>query len=175
MTEIDYCKRIKISDLKRLNYLIPGKVRYGYLEWGSKSSVSVVVDMVSFQLTLEYRCNGEPVKYNVAIEERTSNLGFGKVYYFKWETASGLIFYCRKLYLCGKYFVPRVLMPNVMYSSQIESKMFRDILPGDNPYRKRGKTHYKGMITPYGKRLVRFYEKEELSESVLMSRILKPH
>lgn len=172
MTNIDECLKIKMSDLKRLKFLSPGHICKGTICWGEKNNISIIVDMVNLSLTLDYKYNGEPIMYEVSIEGRVSNLGFGKVYYFKWQH-NGKIHYFRNLYLYDKYFVPRVFIPNVMYNKQIESKFFRDSLPGENPRRKRGKWTYNGKFTPYGKRMLRFYEREERCASLLMSHVLK--
>lgn len=89
------------------------------VNWGNESSITVITYTTAHKVTLSYNVNGKSIKYNVGIEQKTSNLGKGFYYYFVC-VATGLK--CRKLYLYDGYFVHRKAIPNLHYETQTKSK-----------------------------------------------------
>jgi hypothetical protein len=157
-TIVEDCRRVGISDLKRLGYLKDGQTVGGTLRWGDGSSVSVRVDTVMFEIRFEYTWQKKhELKYLVNLCGKTANLGFGIVWYFRCPVTNGL---CRNLYLHNGYFVSRRAIPSIMYRKQVESKKYREIVrmygaAMNDEYRypkKYAKLHYRGKPTPRQKK-----------------------
>lgn len=176
---IDYLKRFTIADLKKLGYFVPGGVVSGVLTWGegdNKSSIRATMDNARMVLSLHYVVNQEKqMHYNVTIIEREANLGKGVVRFFLCPITYKP---CRKLYLYDGVFVSRRVLRGAMYRSQTKSKLDRVMPPGfaaDDfiPYKRYGKTHYRGKITPYGKRIKRYEDIVDLAWVLLESNIVR--
>ena len=97
---------------------------------------------------------GTGAAVEVKIKEEESNLGRGKVLYFLCPITQRK---CRTLYTDGRVFVSRYAFPH-RYEKQTINSSYRYTKGMADPYRERGKTTYRGKITPYGKRMLR-YEK----------------
>ncbi len=159
-TIIEDCLRFSMADLKRLGFFKPNSVVSDMLNWSnSNSSIRIRVDCIRKLMSLEYVVDGERnMKYSVSIIERKANLGKGAVKYFRCPVCHLL---CRNLYLYHGVFVSRRAMRGAMYRNQTRSK--RDRMMPDGwasedfiPIKRYGKTHYRGKITPYGKRVKRY-------------------
>ncbi len=154
------CLKFSIADLKRLGYFVPDGVKSGVLSWSNTTAkIAITVDNTNNVVSLDYVVDGERhMKYNVFIYEKEANIGNGVVRFFDCPITHTL---CRKLYLYGDMFVSRKAMRGALYRSQAVSKHERAMPSGwasDDfiPFRRYGKTHYRGKITPYGKRLERY-------------------
>lgn len=157
---IEDCFKFTIADLKRFGYFVPDAVVSGVLSWNDgKSNIRIKVDNSKMLMSLEYVVGGErQMKYNITIIEREANIGKGVVRFFMCPRCHQL---CRNLYLYGDMFVSRKAMSGVIYRCQAMSKWQRTMGNGwasDNfiPYKRYGKTHYRGKLTPYGKRIERY-------------------
>jgi len=156
---INDCSFISITKLKEWGYLQSGS-KSGVITWsrnGNKTgSISIEMVFTHYQkyLIVDYKCDGEPKRYKIEIEEFPSNLGKGSVYYFLCPQTNKN---CRKLYLHGDLFLHRSAF-GLMYENQIESKKNRELLKvfnmaflSDEVYEERFKkyfkTHYKGKPT----------------------------
>jgi len=164
------CRTITISKLKEWGYLNPDITKSGYITWSRQdvqtAKIYVNVNMANEwgSLSLEYTCNKEPVKYDVAIISKRSNLGKGLLWFFVCpETGQ----YCRKLHLGQKYFFHRTAFKGYIYELQTWSKntrieaktVYKDLLDEkyyEEMYCKHFKKHYRGMPT---KRFVRLLTK----------------
>ena len=114
-------------------------------------------------IKLSYTYNkDQSVDYKVRLVSVPSNLGIGKLWYFRCpETGKR----CRKLYGAGKYFLHRDAFPNAMYEYQTYSKKMREMDREFSLYysfeklwnelhSKYFKTHYAGKPTKRFKKIV---------------------
>lgn len=127
-TLFDEVKTVEISFLKKHGYLKPNHTQSGTISWsrhGEKTgSISISINTKSVQpfIEFDYKCNGEPIKYNVILIATPSNLGKGKVYFFLCPRTHKL---CRKLYLADTYFLHRSAFKGCMYECQTQGKRIR--------------------------------------------------
>lgn len=149
-----------IADLKRLGYFVPNGAKSGVLSWNNTTAkIAITVDNINNVVMLDYVVDGERhLKYTVFIYTQAANIGNGVVRFFDCPITHEL---CRKLYLHGDMFVSRKAMKGVLYRCQAASKHERAMPSGwasDDfiPFRRYGKTHYRGKLTPYGKRIERY-------------------
>ena len=139
---IDEEKSISIINLKKWQYLIPNTYKTGVVSWNRNgvktSSLSIAIKMKEDGgvLTLDYKCNEKKYNYNIQIISKISNLGKGYVFYFVCPYTYKV---CRNLHLYDGYFVHRTAIRNAMYSTQIESKKYRQIGRIYGSYFKRDK------------------------------------
>ena len=162
-TIIEDCRRIKISDLKRLKYLEKDSVKYGLLQWGKENSIFVVVDTVKCGMHLRYTYQQHyKMNYTVILCQRPANLGFGVVWYFRCPKTNSL---CRKLYFYNGYFVSRKAIPNSLYRQQTETKRIRyfsvigAILRDRCEFKKYTKLFYREKPTPQLKKYERWEQR----------------
>ena len=105
-------------------------------------------------LTLKWEDDGETYKQHITLIEEESNLVSGSiVYYF---LSSG--FKCRKLFYIGGRWRDRRSFRH-KYESQSKSHLQRTFNHLPEPYRRYGKEYYRGKLTPYGKRCMRYEER----------------
>jgi hypothetical protein len=152
-TLYDEVKTVDISFLKEHNYLQPNQIKRGAIHWSLSGedlgSISILVDTKSNEphVELDYKCNGEPIKYKVYLHTTQSNLGKGQVYYFRCPKTHK---YCRKLYLVDSLFLHREAFKGCMYESQTYSKKMRSLnntlfafFDTDKYYSQLYKKHFK--------------------------------
>lgn len=112
------------------------------------------------RITLRYELNGQKISYSYPLIQRESNLPTGGTY-FVISTDNHT---STKLYLYGGYFYPRHSLSFLEYETSAQSKRWREIEETgninqmDRLFRKGGKIHYRGKLTPYGERLCRYWE-----------------
>ena len=164
------CLKFSIADFKRLGYFVPDGVISGVLRWNNTTAkISISVDNINRVVSLDYIVDGERnMSYNVYIYEQEANIGKGVVRYFDCPITHNL---CRKLYFNGSMFVSRKAMRGAMYRCQAMSKWQRTMGSGwasDEfiPFKPYGKTHYRGKLTPYGKRIERYQNHVEKCETI---------
>jgi hypothetical protein len=117
-------------------------------------------------LTLEWRDEEQLYKQRVLILQEESNLKSGSfVYYFlcPYGYKSRQLFYINNGWRSRRSF-------RHSYSTQNQSHLQRSFNQLPEPYRKYGKKRYRGELTPYGRRCLRFEMKEELLEEALLER-----
>lgn len=119
---------------------------------------------------------GQRREVKVKLQTEQSNLGRGSVRYFLCPYTGHK---CRTLYLDGLVVASRYAFPHV-YSYQNHSQrerlldnFFKNERPESDPHRKGGKWMYRGKLTRYGKRLLRYDEKVQ-REIKAMEEYLKP-
>lgn len=162
----DECKQVTITNLKRLGYLRPNTIVSGSYSWtrGGKPSgwIGVIGNLPERFVQLEYRVNGGYlISYRVRLEGMPKHFG-GREWYFICPATGKR---CRTLYGIGKYFLSRSAYPSVMYSSQTESKRFRNFskafacldLQRNYLSKRHSRTMYNGKLT---KRYRRILDKE---------------
>lgn len=182
-TLLDEVRTFSISDLKEWGYLKSGSTNRGTIRWscnGSETgSIHIFSNMIEkpSYIQLSYYSNDEPVKYKVYLTSIPSNLGVGKIWYFRCPHTGKR---CRKLYGAGKYFLHRAAFPHAMYDSQTYSKQTRQLL---KPMRiafekdelhkelcsKGFTTHYNGKPTKRYKQIKKRLMEIRMIENKLLS------
>ena len=130
----------------------------------------VTIEEGRIYLSLEWVDGGEERSQRIEILKQESNLVSGSyLYYFLCPFG----YRCKQLYYIGGEFRSRRSF-KYYYPSQAKSKAQRErsVLSEDEPYRRYGKTHYKGKITPYGKRCKRYEERVEKGEEAALTFIM---
>lgn len=129
-TIFDEVLQISITKLKQWGYLDPEQFKSGTLNWsynGEKTaSISIIVNTYNPlpYIKLDYKSNGNPISYKINLVSIPSNLGIGKIWYFRCPHTFKR---CRKLYSISDYFLHRTALPNGMYDCQTKSKKWRGI------------------------------------------------
>ena len=125
------------------------------------------------QITLYLRWldGGEIYRQRIPIIREESNLIPGTFVYFFLSPSghkSKKLFYICNLFRSRRSFVH-------IYFEQKRSRLQRQTeqLSRDEPYRRYGKTLYRGKLTPYGKRCARYEKQQEDGLEFLYSEILK--
>ena len=180
----DECKTLSIAFLKQYGYLEPDSIKSGLVHWSRNgeryASIGIAVNTFAERpyLELDYKCNGEPIKYKVYLVSVSSNIGKGKVWYFVCPNTGKR---CRKLYMINTYFLHRSAFRGAMYEQQTYSKNARqqikvyrryfetDIIY-DQIYSKHFKKQYAGKPTKrYLKLLKKLKRAGEVSERELLN------
>lgn len=120
-------------------------------------------------LTIEWRDEGQLYKQRIPILQEESNLISGSfVYYFlcPYGYKSRQLFYIANRWRSRRSF-------RHSYNSQNQSHHQRTFNHSPEPYRRYGKEYYRGELTPYGRRCLRFEEKEERTEEAFLERAAK--
>jgi len=114
---------------------------------------------------------GKRLQQRIRVEQQESHLIAGAhVYYFICPVSDQR---CKKLYLICNGFRCRKTFRHY-YPQQHKSHRERiKTYDGDAPYRAYGKQYYRGKLTPYGKRVQRWENKEEQSSIQLFGDIGK--
>lgn len=171
---LDECIILSISYLLRERYIYAFADRIEEIGWIKNDAelvklvvkVHIKMEELNGKIQLQYFINGYEFKYIVAIISKPSNLGKGKVYYFKCPF-TGMT--CKNLYLINGLFVHRLYFHKCLYSSQTYSwytrqiKLSFDILRHEVshvviPRKRYSKTHYRGIPT---KRMISVLNKRE--------------
>ena len=156
-------RSFSIGTLLRLKILEPDVSKSERLIWTKNgyetASINITIVQPDNVMRLSYRANDESIKYEIDLECRTSNLGFGKVWYFICPVTGKR---CKKLY-GGKYFLHREAYSDAFYESQILPKSFRRLSKYftnqkkreqyyDLLYKDKVREHYAGKPTKSYKR-----------------------
>jgi|CXWL01.1.fsa_nt_gi hypothetical protein len=161
----DECKQVTIGSLKQLGFLSPDATIRGSYRWtrgGNPSgAINISVSLLERYAGLDYLSNGKPVNYRVQLERIPAHFGGYNWYFICPATGKR----CRTLYGIGGLFLSRFAYPSAMYSTQTESKRYRDfskmfgVLDLRNEYlnKRHSRTTYKGKLT---KRYRRILDKE---------------
>lgn len=177
-------KSISISNLNKWNYLKMNSQKSGTLIWSrnnietGKISIEVYIYGNSSFVTLNYKCNGTDYNYQVPLITLPSNLGVGYVWYFVCPFTNKR---CRKLHLIDERFMHRSAIPSGMYSTQTQTKKWRQLEKVYGSYfdsekyfeelhSKHFKTHYNGKPT---KRYLKLLEKINETENFSAEEIEK--
>jgi hypothetical protein len=178
-TLYDECRTIKISDLKKWGYIMPGQTTSGNYCWFQGETktawISFTVNMfsVNSHIELDYKCNGTPINYSLQIVSIPSNIGRGNLLYFLCPVTGKR---CRKLYSVGLRFLHRKAFSGCFYEKQTYSKRNRGLNKAfemffgiDNSYEqiysKYFKKEYNGKVTKrYRKIMKRLNDSSRISE-----------
>jgi hypothetical protein len=164
--------RVKSLTENNNNYLKSYGIRTGTTSWTINGQPHAKIDFKVTHtengtfITFDYRCNGEPIKYNVNLINRISNLGKGVMWFFVCPVSGKR---CRKLYLYSKHFLHREAYKSLMYESQLKSQKTRNMFKVldavfikdevyEELYKKYFKTHYNGKETKRYKKLKNIIE-----------------
>ena len=130
--------------------------------------VSIDIDGL-ITLTIEWRDEGQLYRQKIPILQENSNLISGAfVYYFLCPYG----YKSRKLfYIANRWSSRRSFRHS--YNSQNRSHLQRTFNHSPEPYRRNGKEYYRGKLTPYGRRCLRFTEKEDRTDEAFLERAAK--
>lgn len=106
----------------------------------------------------EWENDGRKYRQRVYISYEESNLGKGYLVFFLCPYTGRK---CRKLYTDGTALISRYGFEHT-YSQRNQSKKWRELdkmlhFLDNEPVRKFGKMEYRGKLTPYGKKLIKFW------------------
>lgn len=166
---IENCIKLTIADLKRMDLFQPDAFVLSTISWGPSFRAIVIIDDQS-KMTIRYSIRGIERNSMICIVTRPANIGKGVVRYFVCPVTNRL---CRNLYLYNGRFVSQKAMRFAMYKQQTRSKISRAIPEGvlaDDyvPYKPYGKMYYRGKLTPYGKRIMKYEQVVESSTAAIM-------
>lgn len=158
-TFIDYIPRITLSNLKELIKRQSETDTTLCARFALKGiQYTAVFFLNKNEMLFYWDYEGGRRKVIVALCSEPSNLGKGQVWYFLCPHTGRK---CRTLFFNGKVIAGRHAFCHV-YSYQNESRinqLLSSIGKNDSPKRKYGKEMYKGKVTPYGKRVNKYYSK----------------
>lgn len=118
----------------------------------------------AINLILKWEDEGETYRQSITILKEDSNLIPGSsVYYFVCPFG----YKSRKLFYIANRWRSRRSFSH-SYSSQNQSHHQRTFNHLAEPYRRYGKGEYRGKLTPYGKRCLRYEQKEEGAEEAFL-------
>lgn len=169
MIYIDECRKIPISTLRSKGVFVPGS--RGTLIIGPSSALAEY-DGHELKLTYVREKVTETAKFEIVT--RPTNLGIGTRMFFKCPVTDKL---CTKLLLTpGGHFITRSMLIRRVYSYQDMSKRdrltYQTRVYDNPPIRTNGKMLYRGKLTPYGKRIIRWNERGEETSSRWLIQIL---
>jgi len=160
--------RLTVKDCKRLGYFRPNADTSGVIRWtqGGNTVASVgfrtnLLGTVPFAV-LTYNYEGSPVRTNITLRFKPSNLKEGTGYYYFVCPVTGLS--CRNLYLVGGEFISRVAF-RPLYRQQTEthskSNVSLDAVRALTKYEdlvtaKYRRLTYRGNLTPYGRKVEKY-------------------
>jgi hypothetical protein len=154
-----------------------GKIELAGVTYHIKAEATEYAEIAS--LLFEWENDGRKHRQRILIVYEPSNLGISAVPYFLCPVTYHK---CRKLYTDGNVIVSRFAFSHT-YSQRNKSHKWRELDKYLNylekePTKKNGKTEYRGKLTPYGKRIVKYYEnmpkEEELPSLFKHSRRGRP-
>lgn len=161
---IDETLQLHIGKMREWGHLIPGGVTLATYIWSRNGQ-----KIASVQYRIDLKIKNEIVVfdnnnrgYHIPIVSRVSNLGKGRIYYFKCPYIGKR---ARILYSTGGRFMHRDAFPYMLYESQTKSKKYRALekqFSGlfeleslySELHRDYLKTHYRGKPTRHYTRLV---------------------
>lgn len=145
--------QLKISELKKWEYLNPNKIQSGTITWnrnGNKTgsiSITVITSKKNPFVEFSYTYNDNSRNYKVKLISVPSNLGKGIIWYFLCPKTNKR---CRILYSINGYFYHREAFKKGMYESQRLSKSLRQMdktfgayFKVDNLYSQLYQKHFK--------------------------------
>ena len=128
---IDEEDHISISKLREWKYLLPGSWKMGTITWSrngieiSSIGIEVIFKDHRKEVWVSYRTRDkEDHRYKISLVSLPSNLGKGKVWYFRCPFTGVR---CRKLHFINRKFMHRSALNHGMYSKQVYSKKWRNI------------------------------------------------
>lgn len=162
---------LSVTACKRLGYFIPKAKASGVVRWTrERDGNTVEIASIQFETNLTgtvpyavltYNYKGTPVRTEITLRFRPSNLNNGTGYYYFVCPVTGLS--CRNLYLVNGKFVSRVAF-RPLYKTQAERVSSRNgsfaFLRAFGDYEdllhaKYRRLTYRGRPTPYGRRVER--------------------
>lgn len=164
---IDNCPKLKISTLVKNNvfkYMDNISILIMSFDYyGSNVTLEVAVTPREYECEIKSTYEGETHTQTFHLRDKPTNLNKSVQWFFVCPFTHRSI---RNLYFTIIHdpttnksvggFITRTAIRNAVYAQQMESKrdrMFRQYHHYQNAYRKWGKVHYRGYLTPYGKRM----------------------
>ena len=158
MTTLEQLHRVQIRAFVKAGAFSQSVV-HGTFEFPDKpGTISFRTDLE--RMTIEFTAtapDGDQVVSRLGLVRKPTNLGKGNTWLFRSFRTGKL---CRVLYLVRGMFVARADIIGPRYTQQLKGRTGRMWLRYNRyqtpPTRAKGKTTYRGKLTPYGKRLERY-------------------
>lgn len=155
----------KIATTKKA-YSLTDAITIRGMDYYFKLSVRGYMDGGIIYLTLIWEDQGSEYNQKIRVLEERSNLIPGSSVYFflcPYGFKSKVLFYIGNLFQSRRAFKHH-------YHSQNQSKRQRinGYFSVDSPIKPYGKVYYKGRLTPYGKRCLRYEEQQEQATGGLL-------
>ena len=154
---IDHIPRIQLSDIKELirrqtgtNQKLMQLITLNNIEY------RITVSIESKDVVFRWKFKDKDKEVKVKLKTEPSNLGNGIVWYFLCPYTGHK---CRKLFIDGNVVASRYAFAHVYNQSRESNRKNID--------RKYGKQFYRGLLTPYGKRLRKQYDKMKRANDLL--------
>lgn len=165
---LEDCLCLSLTACKKMGYFVPNADASGVIKWGTREKVAASIGFETNLLgvvpyaVLTYNYKGNPVRTEITLRYKQSNLKAGTGFYYFVCPVTGLS--CRKLYLVNGRFVSRMAF-RPLYRQQAENyrnpiiqyyehaRKCEDILFNSHHRRRT----YRGKQTPWGRK----YEKAE--------------
>ena len=118
---------IEIKNLIGWGYLTNYGYKCGSMTWRMRGNITAQIDFAvqyspdEVYLQVGYSYKGQPKTYRIPLEQQTSNLGKGVIWFFHCPATGQR---CRKVYLYAGWFTHRIAIPG-MYEGQTHSKRWR--------------------------------------------------
>lgn len=168
----DYIK-LSIKDLKRLGFLKPNAVSNGYLRFSIGGRVCAEVGAATDTrgvpvLKLAYSYQGEPRDVDIKLIWAPSNLCSSTPYGYYYFVCPKTQTFCRNLYVVNGEFVSRrafsAIYEKQTYSRQRRqdplNKLLNILVEVDRIQQaKHRRERYCGKLTPWGRHVVKIYDK----------------
>lgn len=169
---IDELGRIKLSDFRK----IIRTARATEKRMGTQFSLCGISYKAYFlpdmmMLILNWKIGEEEKVQKIYLREAQSNLGLNPVLYFVCPFSGKS---CRKLFTDGrKFFSMHALTDGFTYQDRNASRRDRLLSKGlkEPPESTNRKPYYRGELTPYGKKLLRYYREMDEAENNLRTAI----
>lgn len=160
---IEYNYRFKTSMLKKrglLSHNHVGKMTVSFQHCCKPVEMLVKCDTIHMECRFIVSYNGNTYLQTFALQTRDTNLGIGQQWFFicpkTGRFSRNLYYYPDEQSTCVLF--TRWMMHDVRYDSQLltpkqreESKKYQD-----SGKRRYGKVRYRGKLTPYGRRLMKY-------------------
>ena len=167
--------QLSTTNLKAWGLLEPKQIKANSIVWNDgifKVKIEVNTLWKEPFVTLRYTYHNKRIYYSIKLISVTSNLGFGKVWFFQCPQTKK---HCRKLYLIDGYFLHREAFKGAIYDKQTESKKYRDFAKNheavykvrdlyEQLQSKHFKSHYAGKPT---KRYLKLLEQIDQNEQMV--------
>jgi hypothetical protein len=168
MNEIIKLDKLPYLDMRSFKMVITGAHREGIANLPGKVQLFFEWSPETWLVTFRYSHGKRFRKLGVAVRKADTNLGVGVMYWFVCPVTDRL---CRKLFFVDGLLMSRFAMKKARYPCQyltaIDKVYHRNEKYQEPPYKRYGKPYYRGKLTPYGKRLIRYDERWEASMEVM--------
>ena len=159
---LEDCLCLSLTACKKMGYFVPNADASGVIKWGTRDKVAASIGFETNLLgvvpyaVLTYNYKGNPVRAEITLRYKQSNLKAGTGFYYFVCPVTGLS--CRKLYLVNGRFVSRMAF-RPLYKKQAENirrpviAYYARIAECEKIlFAKHRRKTYRGKQTPWGRK-----------------------